>query len=65
MVTIILALHFLQEILVVGNDDELEVRLGHTSLDNVVQALRKRLDIVMIEVCRGLVQGNQLFPVVS
>jgi hypothetical protein len=52
--------HFLQELFVVGDDDELEVRLMLSVLDNLIQGLSKRLDIVAIQICSGFIESNNL-----
>ena len=52
-------LHIPEELLVVRNDDQLEIRLLLPSPDDIVQRLGKRPDIVAIQVRRRLVQCNQ------
>ncbi|GKT91599.1 hypothetical protein Ct61P_09449 [Colletotrichum tofieldiae] len=53
------AAHVAQELLVVGDDDELEVALGLAGLDDGVQALGEALDVVLVEVGCRLVEGDE------
>ena len=53
------ALHKLQEFFVVGDDNQLEIRLLPSCSNDVVQRLRKRSDVVVVEVRRRLIQSNQ------
>ena len=54
------ALHVSQELLVVRDDYELKVRLCLARLDNAVQRLGKTADIVLVQVRRWLVEGDEL-----
>lgn len=49
------ALHVAQELLIMGNDDELEVGLLHSGCDDAVERFGERLDVVDVQVGRWFV----------
>jgi hypothetical protein len=51
--------HVPQELLVVGDDNELKVALCLPRLDDHVQTLRKTLDVVAVQVGGGLVESDE------
>ena len=54
------ALHLAQEFLIVSNDDELEVRLMTSVLDDLVQRLSESSNVILIKVGSGLIKSNDL-----
>lgn len=54
------ALHLTQELLVMGDDDELEILLLTSSLDDLVQRLSESFNVVLIKVRRWFIKSNDL-----
>jgi hypothetical protein len=53
-------LHLLQELFIVGDDNELEVLLVLSTLDDLVQGLGESRDIVSIKIGCWFVESNDL-----
>lgn len=54
------ALHVLQELFIVSDDDELEIRLVLAVFYDLVQRFRERLDIVPVKVGGWFIKSNNL-----
>ena len=61
--TKLIALHLTQELLVVSDDDQLEVRLVTSVLDDLIQGLSESSNIVLIKIRCGLIKSNDLFTI--
>lgn len=55
MVAVVLATHLLEKVFVVRDDNQLEVRLHLSCLDDLVQAPSQGLDVIAVEVGRWFV----------
>jgi len=53
-------LHLLQELFIVGDDNELEVLLVLSTLDDLVQGLSESRDVVSIKIGCWFVESNDL-----
>jgi hypothetical protein len=56
----VLTLHLLQKLLIVGDDDELEVGLALTLLDNSVKGFGERFDGVSVKIRSWLIERDNL-----
>ena len=54
------ALHLTQELLVMGDDNELEILLLTSSLNDLVQRLSESFNVVLIKVRRRFIKSNDL-----
>ena len=59
VITEVGALHELEELLIVRDDDQLKVRLLLPCSDDIVEGLGQRSNVVPIKVCRWLVQRDE------
>jgi hypothetical protein len=58
-VSVVGTVHFPEELLVMRDDKKLEVCLFAADLDDLGQRLCKALDVLLVEVGRGLVEGDE------
>ena len=59
VVSVVGTVHVSQELLVVRDDNQLEVRLLSSDANNLRQGLCQRADVVTIKVGRGFIQSNE------
>jgi len=55
----------LQELLVVGNDNELKILLVTTVVNDLIERNRQCLDVIRVEIRRWFVESNDLFTVLE
>jgi len=65
MIRKLITTHMLQELLVVGNDNELKILLVTTVVNDLIERNRQCLDVIRVEIRRWFVESNDLFTVLE